>query len=450
MALATRPPSSTQPQPDPDLQTGLQYLRAGWFDRAEPLFRSALARHGERPDILHFLAVCLSQRGALSDAEALWRKALAKDPNEPMLSYNLGLVARRQGRLDEAARRFRETVRRSPAHVEARLALASIYMDLNRFAAAERELIEFVTNVDQGIQQGGEGLKPLQARARNMLGYALYRLGHYSAAIEVLDLAVVDAGEDGARRAQILGDRALALSALGHHDEAIAEAGRALELAPESAALNHILGFVLHFAGRPSDAIGPIERALEIDPGFMAGFNTLALAQAATGQGDAAVDVPQRALRHNPLNPDAVLQLSHLHIERGSFAEALETLEPYLKEAPDSVRALNNQGLALRGLKRFDEARRALKRASRLSTDDPMVLTNLGRVLLDLGRAAEARSLHEHALRGLPGDSRLLGHYGTCLAALGERDKARETLDAALAADPNNAEAMTARLSLDA
>ena len=62
MALATRPPSSTQPQPDPDLQTGLQYLRAGWFDRAEPLFRSALARHGERPDILHFLAVCCFDR----------------------------------------------------------------------------------------------------------------------------------------------------------------------------------------------------------------------------------------------------------------------------------------------------------------------------------------------------------------------------------------------------
>ena len=167
-------------------------------------------------------------------------------------------------------------------------------------------------------------------------------------------------------------------------------------------------------------------------------------------KGDAAIDVLQRALRHNPLDADTVLQLSYLHVERGSFAEALETLEPYLKEAPDNVRALNNQGLALRGLKRFDEARRALKRASRLATDDPMVLTNLGRVLVDLGRAAEARSLHEHALRGLPGDSRLLGHYGACLAALGERDKARETLDAALAADPNNAEAMTARLSLDA
>ena len=77
-----------------------------------------------------------------------------------------------------------------------------------------------------------------------------------------------------------------------------------------------------------SDAIGPIERALEIDPGFAAALKTLALAQAATGQGDAAVDVLQRALRHNPLDRDAVLQLSHLHIERGSFAEALATVRP--------------------------------------------------------------------------------------------------------------------------
>ncbi len=83
----------------------------------------------------------------------MWRKAIAKDPNEPMLSYNLGLVARRLGHLDEAARRFRETMRKAPAHVEARLALASIHMDQGRFAAAERELGEFVSNVDQAIQK---------------------------------------------------------------------------------------------------------------------------------------------------------------------------------------------------------------------------------------------------------------------------------------------------------
>src|SRR5215203_3198992 len=222
MALApTSPPSRTPPPPDPDLQTGLQYLKAGWFDRAEPLFRSALARHGERPDILHFLAVCLAQRGALGDAEGMWRKAIAKDPNEPMLSYNLGLVARRLGHLDEAARRFRDTIRRAPTHIEARLALAGIHIDQHRFAAAERELSEVIGNLDRALEHAeGAQLRPMQARSRNMLGHVLYRLGHFEPALELLELALRDAGDEVPRRAQIQGDRALALGGMGHHDEA--------------------------------------------------------------------------------------------------------------------------------------------------------------------------------------------------------------------------------------
>src|SRR3954471_15779219 len=147
--MATAP----QIQPDPDLQTGLPYLRAGWFDRAEPLFRAAHGRHGDRPEILHYLALCLSHRGAFSDAELLWRKAIAKDPNEPMLLYNLGLVSRRLGKLDEAAKRFRDTIRRQPFHIDARLALASLHVEQNRFTAAERELAEIIQNVEKAIEQ---------------------------------------------------------------------------------------------------------------------------------------------------------------------------------------------------------------------------------------------------------------------------------------------------------
>jgi len=446
--MATAPQTPSQ-QSDPDLQTGLQYLRAGWFDRAEPLFRSAHGRYGDRPDLLHCLAVCLSQRGALGEAADLWRKAIALDPQEPMLSYNLGLVTRRLGRLDEAARHFRDTVRRAPTHVEARLALAAVHIDQAKFAAAERELAEVATNLDRALEHpDGANLRPVQARTRNMLGHVLYRLGHYDSAIGVLDMALADAGEDAGRRAQVLGDRALALNGLGHHDEAVAEAQKALALSPESPSLNHVLGFVLYFAGKVSDAIGPIQKA--VDLGFAPALRTLSLAQAAAGQTDEAIATLQRALRQNPGDRDNVLQLSYLHLGKEQFETALETLEPYLKAKPDDVRALNNRGLALRGLKRFDEAQRSLKRASRLASDDPLVLTNLGRVLVDLGRAAEARSLHEHALRVLPGNADLLTHYGLCLLTLGEKDKARETLDAALAANPDNPEALAARTSVDA
>ncbi len=345
--MATAP----QVQPDPDLQTGLQYLRAGWFDRAEPLFRVAHNRHGDRPEILHYLAVCASQRGAFADAEELWRKAIAKDPNEPMLAYNLGLVARRLGKLDEAAKRFRDTIRRAPTHIEARLALAGIHIDQHRFSAAERELSEVIGNLDRALEHAeGAQLRPVQARSRNMLGHVLYRLGHFEPALEILELALRDAGEDAQRRAQIQGDRALALGGMGRHDEAIAEAEQALTLAPQSAILHHVLGFVLYFAGRVSDAIPPIQKALELDPSFAPAMKTLALAQSAAGKLNEAINVLQRALRQNPLDRDAILQLSFVYLETERFQQALDTLEPYLKSLPDDVRALNNQGLALRGL----------------------------------------------------------------------------------------------------
>jgi tetratricopeptide (TPR) repeat protein len=297
------------------------------------------------PRFLHYLAVCLSQRGALAEAETLWRKAIAKDPNEPMLSYNLGLVARRQGKLDEAAKRFRDTIRRQPFHIDARLALASLHVDQGRLTAAERELADIIANVEKAIEQpDGDRLKPLAARCRNMLGHVLYRLGNHSTAVEVLDMAMADAGDDVQRQAQILGDRALALSGLGEHDQAVAEAERAMALMEQNPTLNHVLGFVLLAAGRVTDAMPPIRNALAIDPTLMPALRTLAMALSAAGQTDEAVETLQRALRYNPLDRDSLLRLSVLHIEGNRQASAVELLEPHLKVVPDDVRALNNLG----------------------------------------------------------------------------------------------------------
>ena len=443
---APPPPRGLRRHLTPICRPACNICKAGWFDRAEPLFRSALARHGERPDILHFLAVCLAQRGALGDAEGMWRKAIAKDPNEPMLSYNLGLVARRLGRLDEAARRFRDTIRRAPAHVEARLALASIHMDQGRFAAAERELGEFVGNVDQAMEQGGRAWQPeAAAGARRATCWATrsiaWAITGPRSRCWTWPWSMPATMPPAAARSWATARWRWAGSAITTRRSP--RPSSALELAPESAVLQHVLGFVLNFAGRPAEAIGP-------DPA-RAGDRPR-LHRRASGPWRLPRRRPAKAPRPSTCcsgrcaraRPTATPSCSSpcCTSSRSSSPRPWPSLEPYLKQSPDDVRALNNQGLALRGLKRFEEARRALKRASRLSTDDPMVLTNLGCVLVDLGRAAEARSLHEHALRGLPGDSRLLGHYGICLAALGERDKARETLDAALAANPNNAEAL--------
>ena len=116
-------------------------------------------------------------------------------------------------------------------------------------------------------------------------------------------------------------------AALGHFDEAIAEAGRALDLAPDSAdPQSRDWASCSIMPAGPSDAIAPIQRALELDPAFAAALKTLALAQAAAGQGDEAVDLLQRALRANPHDRDAILQLSNLHIETAASSPKLSRL----------------------------------------------------------------------------------------------------------------------------
>ena len=137
-------------------------------------------------------------------------------------------------------------------------------------------------------------------------------------------MALADAGDEAPRRAQILGDRALALGGLGHHEEAIAEAEQALALAPESAELQSRAGLrpVFRRPACPTPSRRSSGRWSSI-PTFTPALRTLALAQTAAGKGDEAVELLQRALRQNPLDRDAVLQLSFLHIEPKQFAEAL-------------------------------------------------------------------------------------------------------------------------------
>ena len=61
-------------------------------------------------------------------------------------------------------------------------------------------------------------------------------------------------------------NRATALVQEGRWDEAIAAAGRALEIDPESVKSHLLLGTALWRAGRPAESLAHYERAIEIDP----------------------------------------------------------------------------------------------------------------------------------------------------------------------------------------
>jgi serine/threonine-protein kinase len=82
---------------------------------------------------------------------------------------------------------------------------------------------------------------------------------------------------------------ALLLSALGRHDEAIAEIRRACELDPLSLITLTAYGRVLHFARRYEEAIDHFRKALELDGSFQQAHFDLGMALADIGRYDEAI-----------------------------------------------------------------------------------------------------------------------------------------------------------------
>jgi DNA-binding winged helix-turn-helix (wHTH) protein/TolB-like protein/Flp pilus assembly protein TadD len=86
------------------------------------------------------------------------------------------------------------------------------------------------------------------------------------------------------------------LSALGRHDEAVANARLAQRLDPLSLVINSDLGFTLYFARRYDEAIAQFHRALELDARFPYAHFGLALAETGAGKREEAVQEARQAL----------------------------------------------------------------------------------------------------------------------------------------------------------
>ena len=78
-------------------------------------------------------------------------------------------------------------------------------------------------------------------------------------------------------------------SALGRHDEALAEVRRAVELDPLSLIINRVYGDMLLYARRYDEAIAQYRKTIEMDPNFPTTHNALGRAYEAKGMYDQAV-----------------------------------------------------------------------------------------------------------------------------------------------------------------
>jgi TolB-like protein/DNA-binding winged helix-turn-helix (wHTH) protein/Tfp pilus assembly protein PilF len=139
------------------------------------------------------------------------------------------------------------------------------------------------------------------------------------------------------------------LSAMGHHDEAIAEMHRALELDPLSLFENRNVGGALYFARRYDEAVAQFQHTGELDPSYPVVYNWLNRLYNARGMADQAVSWELKNMAANGATPAQLASARALVTNKGAKVFLEKELEGDEKTVPNQTLgalAYNLAGLA--------------------------------------------------------------------------------------------------------
>ncbi len=195
--------------------------------------------------LLHMLA------GDLQRADALFREALAASPNDIDALTNYGALLQHRGHLRAAADIYREVLAQDAEEIEVRCNLAKALADCGEFAAALRE-------ADTAVEHAGGRRGSLAAR-----GAVLIDAEDYSAAETALREATAVSPADD----MTLVNLALCCERRGAHDAASRYLLRAVELNPHNARAVADLVLCLSTLQQDTDALRLAEGFLAEHPG---------------------------------------------------------------------------------------------------------------------------------------------------------------------------------------
>lgn len=129
--------------------------------------------------------------------------------------------------------------------------------------------------------------------------------------------------------------RAIYLSRIGRHDEAIEEIQSARDLDPLSLVINHTVGVIYSMARRYDEAVSHLETNLELSDTNYRTYMTLGRSRLEQGKFDAAIKSLRKASDLSGHNPFVVGALAYGYARSGDEAEARRLLADIEKQAAE-------------------------------------------------------------------------------------------------------------------
>jgi putative PEP-CTERM system TPR-repeat lipoprotein len=359
---------------------------------------------------------------------------LARFPKDEAALLLRAELYRRKGDMKQAAGRFEQVTKLDPNNIQALLGHAVTMIGLRNLKAATADLdradairkdtpmshyLRGVIDFEQkDWQKAAEQLQRVLAVSPNhlqsqlLMGIISFAQGNLQLAEEYLSRAVA-AMPDNAQAAKVLAATRIKL----HEPQQAIDVLQPLAAKTKDAQLMALLGSAYMLKGDQTEGQEWLSRAVDAAPDVAALRTQLALTMLAGGETNKAISELQSAvdLGQGVLQADVLLVLAHL--KNKQFDEAIKTSEALEKRMPDKAIPYNLTGLALLAKGETDKAAERFEKALAV---DPKFITadlNLARIAVAKNDLEGAQKRYQEVLKQQPGQ--LVAMLG--LAALAER-----------------------------
>ena len=407
-------------------QAAREAFERGDYAQAAASFRRALCAAPGNAGLFHGLGLAEAAAGHFDEAGKALEQADRLSPHDFAILLARAQVEASAGHFEQAAHQLGEAERLEPANsAQARSAVAQLHEQLGGALLQQRKLDLALSQLLRARQAGQD-----DPSIRLMLATLENNLGAYSDAIRdasSLDNSAVATVPQKATAAVIAG---LAYKNLKQNDEAIRLLKHAIELAPgEIAYLT--LAEVYEMSDQTAEAAKLLEQAAAALPGSQRIALALGRALVNAGDNQRAAVVLGGMTQQPGADPEAWQWLAQAEASLGEFQKATEALEQLARRKPDypTIDVMIAQSLLKWETPDYEQALRALDRASQTAPADPDVYYMRGKIYFALGKYADAVKPLERAIELGPTISLPYYQLGQVFQKLGREAEAKQQFD---------------------
>ena len=200
-------------------------------------------------------------------------------------------------------------------------------------------------------------------------------------------------------------------------------------------------GIQVHQAGQLPEAEAIYRQVLDVEPDHADANHLLGVIADQAGRHEIAVLLISKAIKKNPIDAAYHCNLGNALHEQGRLDEAIASYRKALAIKPDYAEAHSNLGNALHEQGRLDDAVASCRKALGIKPDLAGAHSNLGNAFTDLGRLDDAVASYHKALALKPDFPEVHSNLGTALKKLGRFEDAAASYHKALAIEPDFPEA---------